>query len=76
MIRPIMKDIFSLNQRSEPATEADKQVAVDVLDTLKAHEEGCVGMAANMIGVKKCIIAVNMGFINVQSEDCKTFRKI
>ena len=63
MIRPIMKDIFFLNQRSEPATEADKQVAVDLLDTLKAHEEGCVGMAANMIGVKKCIIAVNMGFI-------------
>ena len=65
MIRPIMKDIFFLNQRSEPATEADKQVAVDLLDTLKAHEEGCVGMAANMIGVKKCIIAVNMGFMNV-----------
>ena len=57
MIRPIMKDIFSLNQRSEPATEADKQVAVDLLDTLKAHEEGCVGMAANMTGVKKRIIA-------------------
>ena len=65
MIKPIMKDIFFLNQRSEPATEADKQVAVDLLDTLKAHEEGCVGMAANMIGVKKCIIAVNMGFMNV-----------
>ena len=65
MIRPIMKDIFFLNQRSKPATEADKQVAVDLLDTLKAHEEGCVGMAANMIGVKKCIIAVNMGFMNM-----------
>ena len=65
MIRPIMKDIFFLNQRSEPATEADKQVAVDLLDTLKAHEEGCVGMAANMIGVQKNIIAVNMGFMNV-----------
>ena len=65
MIRPIMKDIFFLNQRSEPAIEADKQVAVDLLDTLKAHEEGCVGMAANMIGVKKCIIAVNMGFMNM-----------
>ena len=52
-----MKDIFFLNQRSKPATEADKQVAVDLLDTLKAHEEGCVGMAANMIGVKKRIIA-------------------
>ena len=56
MIRPIMKDIFFLNQRSEPATEADKQVAVDLLDTLKAHEEGCVGMAANMIGVRMQII--------------------
>ena len=52
MIRPIMKDIFFLNQRSEPATEADKQVAVDLLDTLKAHEEGCVGMAANMFNPK------------------------
>lgn len=60
-----MKDMFFLNQRSEPATEADKQVAVDLLETLKAHEEGCVGMAANMIGVKKCIIAVNMGFMNM-----------
>ena len=39
----------------------DIQTAVDLLDTLKAHEDGCVGMAANMIGVKKCIIAVNMG---------------
>ena len=57
MIRPIMKDIFFLNQRSKPATEADKQVAVDLLDTLKAHEEGCVGMAANMIGINKRIIA-------------------
>ena len=65
MIRPIMKDIFFLNQRSEPATEADKQVAVDLLDTLKAHEEGCVGMAANMIGVKKNIIIVNMGFVDI-----------
>ena len=50
MIRPIMKDIFFLNQRSEPATEADKQVAVDLLDTLKAHEEGCLSLT----GVRKC----------------------
>ena len=59
MIKPIMKDIFFLNQKSEPATESDKQIAIDLLDTLKAHEEGCVGMAANMIGVKKRIIAIN-----------------
>ncbi|MDD3746818.1 MAG: peptide deformylase [Anaerostipes sp.] len=65
MIKPIMKDVFFLNQKSEPATEADKQVAIDLLDTLKANEAGCVGMAANMIGVKKRIIAVNMGFMNI-----------
>lgn len=65
MVRPIMKDIFFLNQPSEVATEADKQVVLDLLDTLKANEAGCVGMAANMIGVKKRIIAVNMGLANV-----------
>ncbi len=65
MIRPIMKDVLFLSQKSQPATLEDKQVAFDLLDTLKAHEDGCVGMAANMIGVKKNIIAVNMGFMNV-----------
>ena len=65
MIKPIMRDIFFLNQKSELATEADKQVAIDLLDTLKANEAGCVGMAANMIGVNKCVIIVNMGFIDV-----------
>ncbi len=65
MIRPIMKDVVFLNQKSEPATEADKQVVQDLLDTLKANEAGCVGMAANMIGVKKRIIAVSMGFANI-----------
>lgn len=65
MIRPIMRDVFFLGQKSEPATEADKAVMVDLLDTLKANEEHCVGMAANMIGVKKRIIVVNMGFVNM-----------
>ena len=60
-----MRDLFFLRQRAEKATEADRQTAIDLLDTLKAHEEGCVGMAANMIGVNKAIIAVNMGFMNV-----------
>jgi peptide deformylase len=55
MVKPIMKDIFFLNQKSEPATKADNQVVQDLLDTLKANEAGCVGMAANMIGVKKRI---------------------
>lgn len=65
MVRPIMKDIFFLQQKSEAATKADWQVVQDLLDTLKANEAGCVGMAANMIGVKKRIIVVNMGMTNV-----------
>lgn len=60
-----MRDLFFLRQRAEKATEAERQTAIDLLDTLKAHEDGCVGMAANMIGVNKAIIAVNMGFMNV-----------
>jgi peptide deformylase len=65
MVKSIMKDTFFLNQKSEPATEADLQVVQDLLDTLKANEAGCVGLAANMIGVKKRIIAINMNGINV-----------
>ena len=59
MIRPIMKDEFFLSQKSIPAAncEEDIQVARDLLETLEAHKEGCVGMAANMIGVAKRIIA-------------------
>ena len=65
MVKKIVRDPLFLAQRSEPATEADKQVVTDLLDTLRANLDRCVGMAANMIGVKKCIIAVNMGFMNV-----------
>lgn len=65
MVKPIMRALFFLRQRAEKATDADRQTAIDLLDTLKAHEDGCVGMAANMIGVNKAIIAVNMGFMNV-----------
>ena len=65
MIRPIMKNVMFLAQKSEPATQDDMQVVRDLLDTLKANEDGCVGMAANMIGVKKRIIVVNMGIMNV-----------
>ena len=53
MIQPIMKDVLFLTQKSEPAKRSDRQAAVDLLDTLKAHSEECVGMAANMIGIKK-----------------------
>ena len=76
MIKPIMRDIFFLNQKSELATEADKQVAIDLLDTLKVNEAGCVGMAANMIGVKKRIIAVNMGLFNIAMFKLKTDTKL
>ena len=65
MIQPIMKDVFFLQQKSEPATEADRQVIVDLLDPLRANAAGCVGMAANMIGVRKRIIAVNLGLMNL-----------
>ena len=57
MIQPIMKDPIFLAQKSAPATKEDLQVAQDLLDTLTAHKDGCVGMAANMIGVAKRIIA-------------------
>ena len=57
MIREICKDEFFLSQKAEPATAADLGVAQDLLDTLTAHKDGCVGMVANMIGVCKRIIA-------------------
>ena len=57
MIQPIMKDLIFLAQKSAPATKEDFPVARDLLDTLVAHRDGCVGMAANMIGVLKRIIA-------------------
>jgi len=56
MVRPIMKDRFFLSQKSQPAAPEDAAVAQDLLDTLAAHRDGCVGMAANMIGVAKRII--------------------
>ena len=56
MIKPIMKDPIFLAQKSAPATVQDLPVAQDLRDTLAAHRDGCVGMAANMIGVAKRII--------------------
>ena len=57
MIREICKDEAFLAQKAELTTPADLQVAADLLDTLIHHKEGCVGLAANMIGVNKRIIA-------------------
>ena len=58
MIQPIVHDPLFLAQKSAPATPADADTARDLLETLTAHADGCVGMAANMIGVNKRIIAV------------------
>ena len=65
MIKPIVKDIFFLGQKSEAATKQDLSVGQDLTDTLRANQDRCVGMAANMIGVKKRIIIVNMGILNI-----------
>ena len=65
MIKPIMRDVFFLGQKSEEATQEDVQVGRDLSDTLVANRERCVGMAANMIGVKKRIIIVTVGYLNV-----------
>lgn len=56
MVQPICKDIFFLGRKSVPATKDDLAVGTDLVDTLEAHRDGCVGMAANMIGVAKRII--------------------
>lgn len=61
MIRPIVRDELFLKQKSEPATGKDLSVITDLIDTLKANEKNCVGMAANMIGVKKRIIVIRIG---------------
>ena len=57
MVREIMTDETFLTQKAESATQDDLRVAQDLLDTLAAHKDGCVGMAANMIGINKRIIA-------------------
>lgn len=61
MIREIMKDEAFLAQPSEPAGPEDLPTAQDLRDTLEAHKSGCVGMAANMIGVRKRIIIFEDG---------------
>lgn len=57
MVREICKDVIFLGRKAEPATPDDLPVAQDLLETLAYHKDGCVGMAANMIGVNKRIIA-------------------
>ena len=65
MIKPIVKDILFLAQKSEDATRDDISVINDLVDTLRANIDDCVGMAANMIGIKKRIIVFTVGDIIV-----------
>ena len=62
MICPVVRDMFFLSQKSEPATQGDLAVDRDLRDTLQANRDRCVGMAANMIGVRKRVIIVSLGF--------------
>lgn len=74
-VRPINKDVLSLNKKAELATPADMQIVTDLVDTLQAHLDGCVGMAANMIGVNKRIIVFAMGTIVVPMINPKILKK-
>ena len=65
MIKPVVRDVFFLGQKSEVASKQDLSVGQDLQDTLKANQDRCVGMAANMIGVKKRIIIVSIGMMNI-----------
>ena len=65
MVKLVVKDALFLGQKSELATQNDAAVVNDLLDTLKANSEYCVGMAANMIGIKKRIIVYSVGMIGV-----------
>ena len=61
MIREIVKDTFFLSQKSEPATRQDQPVIQDLLDTVRANADRCVGMAASMIGERKTILVAQAG---------------
>lgn len=61
MVKEIVKDVMFLSQKAEQATKEDKYIANDLLDTLKANKDRCVGLAANMIGYNKAIICVSGG---------------
>lgn len=65
MQQKIVKDVLFLQQKSEPATKLDLYLAQDLQDTLLAHQENCVGLAANMIGVRKRVIIFQYGLVPV-----------
>ena len=65
MNKPIVRDAFFLNQKSDEATKVDLPIAQDLEDTLRSNRDRCVGMAANMIGYRKRIIIVAAGFVDI-----------
>lgn len=65
MIKPIVRDTFFLSRKSDLAGREDDGIVTDLLDTLQANKERCVGMAANMIGVRKRIIVISMGIVDL-----------
>lgn len=67
MVRQVVRDQMFLSQKSEPVTEDDdyKSIIQDLRDTLQANSRTCVGMAANMIGVKKQIIIISLGLVSI-----------
>ena len=69
MVKEIVKDVMFLSQKAEKATEKDKYIANDLLDTLKANKDRCVGLAANMIGFKKRILVFTIICISGEIND-------
>lgn len=65
MIRPIVHDTFFLSRKSAEAGRQDLPIAQDLRDTLEANRDGCVGLAANMIGYRKRIIIVSLGVFDL-----------
>ena len=65
MVKPILRGILFLVQASEPAGKEDLYIVQDLKDTLAVHRDGCVGMAANMIGYRKNIIIISAGFMDL-----------
>ena len=75
MVREIVKDVFFLGKKSEPAAKEDLYIAQDLKDTLSAHRDRCVGMAANMIGFRKNIIIVSAGLLDIVMLNPKIIKK-
>ena len=65
MVKDIVHDTLFLSQKSGASSKDDRQVAIDLQDTLKAHRSTCVGMAANMIGYRKRTIIVSLGIMDL-----------